>query len=251
MSFLHTVATKRKQLKEAGDIRGLTSLPKVTVFEKAAEPGGVWRTNRKNDGMEGDNDSPNMYDGLWINAPKYSFEYYDYTFEDHFKEPQPLFLPRKQVLDYILARVTQHEDIFQHVNFKTEVESLTYDEKMKQFVIQTRNDLGEKTVQHFDKCLWAAGLNSKPKMIPKVLRKIADFKGQIVHSAQMDKLGSGDENAVKGKNIIMVGDSYSSEDLALQCIKLGAGEITILSRHCNGSACDMGSWPEDKVEIAW
>lgn len=251
MSFLHTIATKRKQLKESGDMRGLMKLPEVTVFEKAADPGGVWRTNRKNDGMDGDDDSPNMYDGLWINASKESFEYYDYTFKAHFKEPQPTYLPRKQVLEYIRARVTQHEDIFQHVNFRTEVESLTYDETMKKFVIQSKNDLGEKRVQHFDKCVWAAGLNSKPKMIPEVLNKLADFKGQIVHAAQMDKLGSGNENAVKGKNILMVGDSYSAEDLALQCIKLGAEEITILSRNCMGVAVEMGSWPEDKVKVAY
>ena len=251
MSFLHAIATKRKQFEEAGDLRGLMALPKVTVFEKAAEPGGVWRSNRKTDELEDDYDSPNMYEGLWINGPKYLFEYFDYTFEEHFKEPQPVFLPRKQVLEYVLARVTQHEDIFQHVNFNTEVESLTYDHQMEQFVIESKNKAGLQTVQHFDKCIWAAGLNSKPKMIPEVLNKLGDFKGKIVHSAEMDKLGSGNVNAVKGKNILMVGDNYSAEDLALQCIKLGAEEITVLSRYCNGSTVYMGSWPGDKVDVAY
>jgi len=35
------MATKRKQLQEAGDIEGLNALPLVTVFEKSSSPGGV------------------------------------------------------------------------------------------------------------------------------------------------------------------------------------------------------------------
>lgn len=250
---MHAIATKRKQFEEAGDVKGLMSLPEVTVFEKATAPGGVWRSNRNIDGEDTSNGSTNMYEGLWINGPKYHMEYFDYSFEDHFKDLQPVYLPRQQVLEYILARDTQHEDIFEHVNFNTEVKSLTYDDQMEQFVVRTSTKTGMETVQHFDKCIWAAGINGKPKMIPEIVNKLSNFKGQIVHSAAMDKLASGDDdNAVKGKNILMIGDSYSAEDLALQCIKLGAEEITILSRNCEGAAaCYMGWWPEDKVDIAF
>jgi trimethylamine monooxygenase len=66
----------------------------------------------------------------------------------------------------------------------------------------------------------------------------------------MDTLiGSDGKNAVKGKRILLIGDSYSAEDLALQCIKLGAENIYFTSRELQGSASYMGSWPDGKVEM--
>jgi thioredoxin reductase len=252
MSFLHTIATKRKQMKEAGDAKGLMNLPRVTVFEKASAPGGVWRNIQNDaDGKDSSNGSTNMYEGLWINAHKDGMEFFDYTFKDHFKTPQPVYLPRQQILEYVLARVTQHEDIFKDVNFNTEVQSVTYDDQTEHFVIQTKNDRGMKMTEHFDKCIWAAGLNGTPKMIPEIVEKLSSYKGQIVHSTEMNKLASDETNAVKGKHILMIGDNYSAEDLALQCLKLGAEQISIASRTGGGSACDMGSWPGDKVDILY
>lgn len=72
--------------------------------------------------------------------------------------------------------------------------------------------------RHFDECIWVAQVNGKPDMIREILKKLNDFKGKSIHSAKMDKLGIGDKNAVKGKKILMVGGSFSAEDLASQCI---------------------------------
>jgi thioredoxin reductase len=251
MMFLHALAAKRKELKEAGDVEGIANLPVATVFEKASAPGGVWRSNRNDDGGDSSNGSTNMYEGLWINGHKDGMEFFDYTYKDHFKTPQPVYLPRQHILEYLLARVTQHENIFEHVNFNTEVQSVVYDDHAEQFVIRSKNDTGLESVQCFDKCIWAAGLNGKPKMIKDTVDKLSNFKGQIVHSAEMSKLATDDTNAVKGKHIVMVGCNYSAEDLALQCVKLGADRISILSRYGYGSACYMGAWPEDKVDIIW
>jgi hypothetical protein len=49
MFFLHALAAKRKQLEQAGDVDALMNLPIVTVFEKSASPGGVWRSDRNRD----------------------------------------------------------------------------------------------------------------------------------------------------------------------------------------------------------
>lgn len=243
MSFLHALATKRKKLKEAGDVKALMKLPSVTVYEKSDTPGGVWKANRNEDG------STNMYDGLWINGHKDGMEFFDYTFKEHFKSPQPVYLPREQVLEYIMKRVTQHENIFEDVNFNTEVMSVAYDDNMAKFVIQTKNNTGTVTVEHFDKCIWAAGINGRPYMVPEIVQKLAGFKGQIVHSTEMSKLSTSEINAVKGQRILLIGDGSSAEDLALQCIKLGAERIFVASRSGVGSTCEMGSWPEDKVDI--
>jgi len=269
MFFLHALATKRKQLEDVGDVEGLMNLPIVTVFEKSASPGGVWRSDRNRDDGAKDSTPPrgecqnqnsnqstetltNMYEGLWINGHKDGMEFFDYTFEDHFKTPQPIFLPRQQILDYVMTRVTMHEDIFQNVCFNTSVDSVTYDEEDEQFAIISRDKGGTITTSRFDKCIWASGMNGKPKMPAEIVEKLGGFKGQLVHSSAMDELtgSSPDEkNAVEGKRILLIGDSYSGEDLALQCIKLGAERIFVTTRSATGSASYVGSWPEDRVEI--
>ncbi len=196
--------------------------------------------------------STNMYEGLWINGMKEGMEFFDYTYDDHFHAPQPVFLRRKDVLEYFMARVTKHENIFQHVEFNTSVKSVVYDDSMEKFVIETESDFGETVAQYtFDKCIWSAGLNGKPKIIKDISDELTDFNGTIVHSSDMNALAENDEDheGVKGKTILMVGDSYSAEDLALQCIKLGAEKIYITSRKASGSAIYMGAWPQEKVEI--
>ena len=63
-------------------------------------------------------------------------------------------------------------------------------------------------------------------MIPSVEEKLQNFTGQIVHSTEMDQLASPEKNAVKGMRILLIGDSSSAEDLALQSVKLGADKDT-------------------------
>ena len=243
MFFLHALATKRKQLQEQGDIRGLKALPQVTVFEKTSSPGGVWKSNRK-DG------STNMYEGLWTNGHKDGMEFFDYTYEDHFKTPQPVYLPRQQILEYIMKRVTQHEDIFQHVRFNTAVTSVSYDENIEKFIIKTQRGDDEEggmvETQYFDYCIWASGLNGKPKMIPSIMDNLSNYKGNIVHSSEMSKL---DGSSVKGKNILLVGGAYSAEDLALAFIKLGVEKIFITSRNAEDLVHYTTAWPGNKVHI--
>jgi len=259
------LATKRKQLEQAGDIDALMNLPIVTVFEKSASPGGVWRSDRNRDNNESDSEehtgdtdeSTNMYEGLWTNGHKEGMEFFDYTFEDHFKTPQPVYLPRQQILEYMMARVTKHGDIFKDVLFNTAVEFVTFDDDLEQFVIVSRDKEGMESSRHFDKCIWASGLNGKPNIPKAVINTLGDYKGQVVHSSAMDKLvGSSssdvkNKNAVEGKRILLIGDSHSAEDLALQCVKLGAEKIFMTSREGEGTAAYVGAWPDDKVEILW
>ena len=253
MFFLHALATKRKQLLEAGDMTALKALPQVTVFEKASSPGGVWRSNR-NQGQDVSNStdtlqstvaSTNMYEGLWTNGHKDGMEFFDYTYEDHFKAPQPVYMPRKQILEYVLKRVTLHENIFKHVHFSTEVKSVTYDNDMNKIAVVTTNAEGVTTTQYYDKCVWASGLNGKPNMVSSIAKNLSSFKGQVVHSSQMDSLGA----SVKGKNIVLVGGNLSAEDLALSFIKLGVEKVYITSRNSADVIHYTKSWPGDKVEV--
>jgi len=257
MSFLHALAMRRKTLEDNGDLEALLRLPVVTCFERSSSPGGVWRSSDVSEESSSNGttestskSSTNMYEGLWINANKEVMEFADYTFDEHFGGPLPVYLPRKKILEYMLARVTSQEDIFQYVNFNTTVQSVTYDKQMDEFIITTVDKLTEESsTRRFDKCIWAGGLNGKPNFAPDIVDILAkqNFKGQVVHASEMGALTS----SVQGKRIMMIGDSYSAEDLALQCIKLGAEKIFITSRKSSGIASYVGAWPADRVKMLW
>ena len=54
-----------------------------------------------------------------------------------------------------------------------------------------------------------------------------------------------DAEEFRGKNIVVLGSSYSAEDIALQCNKYGAKSVTIGYRHN-----PMGfKWPKGMKEV--
>jgi len=237
MFFLHALATKRKKLKDAGDMSGLAAMPEVTVYEKASEPGGVWR-------------SDNMFAGLWSNTASAELEFFDYTFEDYFggSEPVPVFMPRAQILKYMIARVTSVEDVFQHVQFNTQVTSVVYNKNSEKFMVRTKDITTNATrVDEYDKCIWAGGPHSKAKYpfyIQDMLLR-GGYTGKAMHSSELERFDS----VVVGKQIILVGDNYSAEDVALQALKEGAEHVYIITLGQGGVATLTSSWPGDRVDI--
>ena len=66
------------------------------------------------------------------------------------------------------------------------------------------------------------------------------FPGRIMHSHDFR-----DAEEFRGKNVIVLGSSYSAEDVALQCHKYGAKSVTIGYRHN-----PMGfKWPKGMKEV--
>jgi hypothetical protein len=317
MFFLHAVSERRRQLEEAGDVQGLDALPQVTVMERNWGPGGVWCPS---DPSNSGSTSTNMYEGLWINAFKELFEFHDHTFDQHFGGPMPAFLPRKHVLEYMMARITKHNpSILDAVEFGTCVDSVEWNEESKEFLVgttKTRTDLasaasnlskkmkrqnhteekkfdsvdsddedstsenhnselgeGERSISHFgstevlqrrtfDKVIWAAGSNGGPVMLPEdIMNRLKDqFSGKVIHSSQINQQLdiSREDDPIHNKRILLIGDSYSAEDLALQFVKLGAAKVYISSRRGNGVAASTSTWPTNKncedgrsVEVLW
>jgi len=239
----HALALRKKQLQDEGNLAAVASLPQLTCFERGNSPGGVWRADR-NAG------ETNMYEALFTNGPKETIEFFDYTFDEHFSRALPTFLPRSLILEYMLARCTKHDQkIFDNVKFNTSVESVTFNEEKGKFVVQTI-DLKTQIVTEdmFDKCIWAAGENGKPSIPKSIANTLSSggFKGMVMHSAAT---GADFDQLVCGKKILLVGDSYSAEDLTLMAIKLGVKSVDILSRSAWGVASDTASWPRNCVEV--
>ena len=90
----------------------------------------------------------------------------------------------------------------------------------------------------FDYVVVSTGHFSVP-FIPEY-EGMKSFPGRIMHSHDFR-----DAEEFRGKNVIVLGSSYSAEDVALQCNKYGANSVTIGYRHN-----PMGfKWPEGMKEV--
>ncbi|EJK64659.1 hypothetical protein THAOC_14584 [Thalassiosira oceanica] len=219
----------------------------ITIFEKSSRPGGVWQSSAE----AVDNDVA-CYDNLWTNGASHSHEFPDYTYDEHFGRPVDVYMRRKDLLEYILGRVTQGNANFfdDHVVTNTEVIKARYIKERCKFEVRTRNvKTGvENNIQYFDKCVWAAGDNGlryfPQKLVDQVLR--GGFSGRIIHSTDMREF----EKDVKGKRIVLIGGGLSAEDLALQAVKVGVNHVTIVVRDARGGdVAGTRIWPYDKVNV--
>ena len=273
MFLCHALETQKKELEAKGE--DTSSFPIVKAFERADGPGGVWRSDREHEddremassdaeAEEKKDDrqtqeklkkvketSTNMYSALWTNGCKEAFEFYDYTFKDHFGNVEmPLYLPRKHVLGYLLARMTNKcPDFFErYFHFRTTVQSVRYlDDKCK-FRVCIFNDVTqEERVEFFDKCIWAAGINGIQNMPAPTIKLLEDggFPGRWFHSSQTSTF----KEDIEGKNVLMVGGGLSAEDLALMAVKEGVRKIYITTREDESELKDTKRWPHDKVEL--
>ena len=255
MSFCHAVETLRRRRRQAA-LAAAAGTEKeepagadltVTCFEKSSSPGGVWRAANP----ASEKETVNMYAALWTNGSSHGTEYFDYTYDEHFKRPVTVYMPRNEVLGYMIGRVTKNcPDFFEkYVEFNTEVVHVAYNEAQSRFDISVRHkdDSNDIVVRHFDKCIWACGENSRQHIPKSLLQMFQDggFKGRLIHSADTANL----KEDVQGKRILLVGGGYSAEDLALQAIKLGVEKVYISTRSSDSYVCSTESWPLDKVEI--
>ena len=182
-------------------------------------------------------DSPNsMYRYLWSNGPKECLEFADYSFDEHFNKPIPSFPPREVLKDYIIGRAEKSE-LKKNVKFNTTVTSVTSDGDA--FNVSYKDKVEDKiSSERFDNVVVATGHFSVP-YIPEY-KGMSSFPGRIMHSHDFR-----DAEEFRNKNVVVLGSSYSAEDVALQCHKYGAKSVTIGYRNN-----PMGfHWPEGMKEV--
>lgn len=213
--------------------RSGAEVPEVVCFEKQSDWGGLWNyTWRTGLDEHGDPVHGSMYRYLWSNGPKECLEFADYPFDEHFGKPIPSFPPRAVLHDYIIGRATQ-SGVREQIRFNTAVRWISYDDASEQFSVIT--DSGSET---FDHVIVATGHFSTPN-VPDY-PGFATFPGRIMHSHDFR-----DASEFAGKDLLVVGSSYSAEDIALQSAKYGAKSVTISYR-----TAPMGfGWPENISEV--
>ena len=199
-------------------------IPEFVCFEKQSDWGGLWNyTWRTGTDEFGEPVHGSMYRYLWSNGPKECLEFADYSFEEHFGRPIPSYPPRAVLHDYIMGRV-EKAGLRKFVRFCSPVKWVEYSEETSKFTVSVK-DLKKDEVysEEFDYVVVASGHFSTPNV--PFFPGIDMFPGRVMHAHDFR---AADEFI--GKDLLVVGSSYSAEDIASQCYKYGAKSITFSYR---------------------
>lgn len=213
-------------------------IPEIVCFEKQKDWGGMWNyTWRTGLDENGEPVHGSMYRYLWSNGPKECLEFADYSFDEHFGRPISSYPPREVLWDYIQGRVRK-AGVRHYIRFNTAVKSVEFDEKSRKFTLSAMDyNVDKMTTDEFDYVIVATGHFSTPNM-PE-FAGFDRFPGRILHPHDFR-----DAAEFRGKDVLLVGSSYSAEDIGSQCYKYGARSITTCYR-----SKPMGyTWPDRWTE---
>ena len=223
-----------KSAKEKG-----ADIPEIVCFEKQSDWGGLWNyTWRTGLDEHGEPVHGSMYRYLWSNGPKEGLEFADYSFEEHFGRPIASYPPRAVLFDYIVGRV-EKAGVRDMIRFSSLVRHVTYDDASGMFTVVVQEHAKDREYsEEFDYVIVASGHFSTPN-VPH-FDGFDSFPGRILHAHDFR-----DAMEFKGKDILIIGTSYSAEDIGSQCWKYGAKFITVSHR-----TAPMGfHWPDNWKEV--
>jgi len=217
---------------------GGAEIPELVCYERQSDWGGIWNyTWRTGLDAHGEPVHGSMYRYLWSNGPKECLEFADYSFEEHFGRLIPSYPPRAVLHDYIVGRV-EKSGVRPYIRFETTVRWVEYNETTKKYLVRS-HDLKADTYsdEEFDWVINASGHFSTPN-VPS-FEGLDKFPGRVMHSHDFR-----DAVEFADKDVLVVGSSYSAEDIGIQCHKYGAKSVTFSYRHN-----PMGfTWPESLDE---
>ena len=212
-------------------------IPEVVCFEKQDNWGGLWNyTWRTGLDQYGEAVHGSMYRYLWSNGPKEGLEFADYSFEEHFGKQIASYPPRSVLFDYIEGRIKKTE-VRDWIKFSTAVKNV--EQSDDGFTVTTCDLTTSKTnVGYFDHVIVCSGHFSTPNM--PSFDGFERFPGRILHAHDFR-----DATEFQGKDVLLIGTSYSAEDIGSQCWKYGAKSITVSHR-----TAAMGyDWPANWEEV--
>jgi trimethylamine monooxygenase len=212
-------------------------IPEIVCFEKQSDWGGLWNyTWRTGVDQYGEPVHGSMYRYLWSNGPKEGLEFADYSFEEHFGKQIASYPPRAVLFDYIEGRVKK-AGVRDMIRFETVVRRVEFEDGKFTVTVKDLPNDSEHT-EIFDHVICAPGHFSTPN-VPE-FEGFESFKGRVLHAHDFR-----DALEFKDQDILIVGTSYSAEDIGSQCWKYGAKSITVSHR-----TAPMGhDWPDNWAEV--
>ena len=214
-------------------------IPDIVCFEKQDSWGGLWNyTWRTGLDQHGEPVHGSMYRYLWSNGPKEGLEFADYSFEEHFGRPIASYPPRAVLFDYIEGRVKK-AGVKDWIRFNSPVRHVAYDEHEGMFHVTVQDETKDvEYTEEFDNVIVASGHFSTPN-VPE-FPGFDSFNGRVLHAHDFR-----DAMEFKDKDILIIGTSYSAEDIGSQCWKYGCKSVTVSHR-----TAPMGyKWPDNWQEV--
>ena len=214
-------------------------IPEIVCYEKQSDWGGLWNyTWRTGTDAYGEPVHGSMYRYLWSNGPKECLEFADYTIEEHFGRAIPSYPPRAVLTDYVKGRV-EASGARKWCKFNHSAHWVSYLEDRDIFCVTVRNlESDTLMTEEFDYVVVASGHFSVPN-VPQ-FDGFHTFNGRILHSHDFR-----DALEFEDMDLLVIGTSYSAEDIASQCHKYGARSITISHR----TAPTGFHWPDSFEEV--
>jgi len=214
-------------------------IPEVVCFEKQGDWGGLWNYSWRT-GLDeyGEPVHCSMYRYLWSNGPKEGLEFADYTFDEHFGRPIASYPPRAVLFDYIKGRV-ERAGVRDWIKFRHACRRVDYDAASGKFRVVVENLVNNKeVVDEYDHVVCASGHFSTPN-VPE-FPGFETYQGRVLHAHDFR-----DALEFKDKDILIIGTSYSAEDIGSQCWKYGCKSVTVSHR-----TAAMGyKWPDNWKEV--
>ncbi len=214
-------------------------IPELVCFEKQDDWGGLWNyTWRTGLDEHGEPVHCSMYRYLWSNGPKEGLEFADYTFEEHFGKPIASYPPRAVLWDYIKGRV-ERAGVRNWIRFSNPVRRVEYNADKGNFRVVAQDIPNDReTDEEFDYVICASGHFSTPN-VPEY-PGFESFNGRVLHAHDFR-----DAREFIDKDILIIGTSYSAEDIGSQCWKYGCKSVTVSHR-----TAPMGyDWPDNWQEV--
>ena len=220
----------------------LNKIPDVEAvcYEKQDEPGGLWNYSWMT-GVDGYGEPQHcsMYMDMCTNTPKECVELPQYTFIKHFGKPLSSFPPRAVLLDYLQGYWKSIGVPIDTIKVNHSVREVEYCEDNKKFNVKSVNlKTKDNILNSFDYVVVATGHYSTPNT-PN-FEGLDSFPGRILHSHDFR---SAEE--FKNRRVLVVGSSWSANDIALQCHKCGAKSVAFSSRN----PLMPFKWPESFVKF--
>jgi len=212
-------------------------IPEIVCFEKQDDWGGLWKyTWRTGVDQYGEPVHGSMYRYLWSNGPKEGLEFADYSFEEHFGKQIASYPPRAVLFDYIEGRVKK-AGVRDWIRFETAVRRVEFEGGKFSVTVKNLPEDREYT-EEFDHVICASGHFSTPN-VPE-FDGFDTFRGRVLHAHDFR-----DAMEFEDQDILIIGTSYSAEDIGSQCWKYGAKSITVSHR-----TAAMGyDWPDNWAEV--
>ena len=229
LSQLHAFASDR----DAGG----PSAPEVVCYEKQDDWGGLWNYDWRT-GLDehGEPCHASMYRYLWSNGPKECLEFADYGFEEHFGKPIASFPPREVLYDYIVGRADR-SGFRDQIRFGHPVRRVSRSAGGG-FTVTAHDQANDADVSDdFDYVVVSTGHFSIPNM--PHYSGYETFGGTLMHAHDFR-----DAVQFADRDVLVIGSSYSAEDVASQLWKYGANSVI-----CSSRSGPMGfDWPDGITE---